>query len=215
MKLYTYWRSTAAYRVRIGLNLKGLNVEMCPVHLVRNGGEQKSEAYAAINPNRTVPSLVLEDDTAITQSLAILTYLDETHPDPALLPADPVERAKANAAAQIIACDVHPVNNLRIGAYLKSELGQTQDTLVAWMKHWMRTGLGAYQASLPTGTAFSHGDQPMLSDLCLIPQIYNARRWGLDLSEFDRLVAIEQACLALPAFRDAAPEAQPDAEQAA
>lgn len=212
MKLYTYWRSTAAYRVRIGLNLKGLDAEMCPIHLVRAGGEQKSGAYKAINANQTVPSLVLADGTAITQSLAILTYLDEIHPDPRFLPENPILRARVNAAAQIIACDVHPVNNLRIGAYLKSELGQTQETLVTWMKHWMQVGLTAYQADLPNGTLYSHSDSPMLSDLCLVPQMYNARRWGLDLTAFPRLVEIEQACLALPAFKNALPEAQMDAE---
>lgn len=212
MKLYTYWRSTAAYRVRIALNLKNLTVEHIPVHLVRDGGEQKSEAYRAINPGATVPALVTASDAVIVQSMAIMTYLDETCSLPPLLPDDPVARARVRAAAELIACDIHPVNNLRIGQYIKDVLGHDQDAVTTWMRHWMGQGLTAFQQLLEPETPFCFGDQPGLADICLVPQLYNAHRWGLDLAGLDRLTAIEQRCLALPAFAAARPEAQADAE---
>lgn len=214
MKLYTYWRSTAAYRVRIALNLKGIETECEFVDLVKDGGQQHAADYLAINPGETVPTLVLDDGTALVQSLAIVTYLDETVPHPALLPTPAAERARVNAAAQIIACDIHPINNLRVGQYLKRELGRSQDDVVAWMHNWMRIGLTAFQDVIEDAGAFSFGERPGLADICLVPQLYNARRWSMDLTGLERLIDIEQRCLALEAFANAAPEAQPDAKTA-
>ena len=213
LTLYTYYRSSAAYRVRIALNLKGLKAEQAFIHLVKDGGQQKSEAFRAINPNATVPALDLGDGSpTIVQSMAIIEYLDETAPNPPLLPGDAARRARIRAAAQVIACDIHPVNNARVGAYLKSEFGRSQDDVVTWMNHWMRSGLTAYQALLPQGERYSFGDTPTLADLCLIPQMYNVRRWGTPTEGLERLLDIEAACLALPAFEAARPENQPDAE---
>lgn len=213
LTLYTYFRSSAAYRVRIALNLKGLKADQVPVHLVKGGGEQKSEAFRRINPNATVPALDLGDGSQpIVQSMAIIEYLEEIVPQPSLLPGDAAHRARIRAAAQVIACDIHPVNNSRVGAYLKSELGRSQEDVVAWMSHWMRGGLLAYQALLPAGGRYSFGDTVTLADLCLIPQIYNLRRWGTPTEGLERLLDIEAACLALPGFEAARPENQPDAE---
>lgn len=212
LTLYTYFRSSAAYRVRIALALKQVSADPRFIHLVRNGGEQKSEAFRAINPNATVPALVLETGEAIVQSLAIIEYLEETHPEPALLPGDAVMRAQIRAAAQVIACDIHPVNNSRVGAYLKAQFGHSQDDVILWMHHWMRQGLAAYQALLPAGGRFSFGDAPSLADCCLVPQIYNLRRWNTPTDGLERLLEIEAHCLALPAFQAARPENQPDFE---
>lgn len=218
LTLYTYYRSSAAYRVRIALNLKGARAEEHYIHLVKGGGEQKSEAYTKVNPNRTVPALDIGDGQgAITQSMAIIEYLDETIPAPPLLPGDAAMRARNRAAAQVIACDIHPVNNSRVGAYLKAELGHSQDEVIAWMHHWMRGGLEAYQALLPRkGDAgfgrFSFGDAPSLADCCLIPQLYNLHRWEAPSAGLERLLEIAAACLALPAFDAARPDRQPDAE---
>ena len=208
MKLYTYWRSTTSYRVRIAMNLKGLAYEPVPVNLV--AGDQKSPEYTALNPIAGVPTLVLDDGTALTQSMAILEWLEATHPEPALLPSDSVAAAQVRAAALVVACDVHPVNNLKVGAKLK-EMGHSQDEVVAWMNDWMTRGFAAYQALLPDDTEFSFGDTPGLADICLVPQLYNAHRWGCDLTPFTRLTEIEERCLALPAFAAAKPENQPDA----
>jgi len=210
MKLYTYWRSSAAWRVRIALNLKNLSYEHAPVHLVR--GEQRSDAFRGINPNAVVPALELDDSRVLTQSLAIIEYLEERHPLPALLPADPPRRAEVRGAALLIACDIHPLNNLRVTEYLKGRLGHSQEEAVAWMQHWMRAGLEAYQRSIDSAGRFSFGDAPGLADLCLVPQLYNARRWGLDLAGLERLAAIDAAAAALPAFQAAAAAAQPDTE---
>lgn len=213
LTLYTYFRSSAAYRVRIALNLKGLKADQVPVHLVKSGGEQKSEAFRRINPNATVPALDLGDGSQpIVQSMAIIEYLEEIAPQPPLLPGEAAHRARIRAAAQVIACDIHPVNNSRVGAYLKSEFGRSQEDVVAWMSHWMRGGLLAYQALLPAGGRYSFGDTVTLADLCLVPQIYNLRRWGTPAEGLERLLDIEAACLALPAFEAARPENQPDAE---
>ena len=208
MKLYTYWRSTTSYRVRIAMNLKGLAYEPVPVNLV--AGDQKSPEYTALNPIAGVPTLVLDDGTALTQSMAILEWLEATHPEPALLPSDSVAAAQVRAAALVVACDVHPVNNLKVGAKLK-EMGHSQDEVVAWMNDWMTRGFAAYQALLPDDAEFSFGDTPGLADICLVPQLYNAHRWGCDLTPFTRLTEIEERCLALPAFAAAKPENQPDA----
>lgn len=208
MRLYTYWRSTTSYRVRIALNLKGIDFTSVPVNLV--AGEQKAEDYVRINPGLGVPTLVTEDGTVLTQSMAILDWLEEVYPEPALLPVDPVERAHVRAAAMVIAADVHPVNNLRVVGELK-KMGHTQEEAIDWMNLWMTKGFTAFQSLIRSDAPFCFGDSPSLADLCLVPQLYNARRWGTDLTPFARLIEIEQRCLALPAFDDARPEAQPDA----
>ena len=213
LTLYSYWRSSAAYRVRIGLNLKGLAYATRPVHLVRDGGQQHGEDYRALNPQELVPMLA-HGERRLTQSLAILEYLDEAFPTPALLPADTRGRARVRALAQLVACDIHPLNNLRVLQYLKRENGLEQPAIDAWMRHWMREGFTAMEAMLvddPATGGFCHGETPTLADACLVPQLYNARRFELDLAPFPTLVRIETACLALPAFDAARPENQPDA----
>lgn len=209
LKLYSYWRSTTSYRVRIALNLKGLAYDTVPVDLV--AGDQRAPDYVALNPSKGVPALVLDDGTVLTQSMAILDYLDHLAPEPALLPPDPILHAKVNAAAQVIAMDIHPVNNLKVVSRLKSEHGLSGDDGTAWMCHWMTEGFHAYQAMLPSGLAFSFGDTPMLCDICLVAQLYNAHRWGVDMTPFARLLETEEHALNLPAFDAARPENQPDA----
>ncbi len=211
--LYTYWRSSAAYRVRIGLELKGLAWEGRPVHLVRDGGEQHADAYAALNPQQLVPALLHEGHT-FTQSLAILEYLDERYPQVPLLPADAVGRARVRSLAQLVACDIHPINNLRVMQYLERRLEAPADARTQWSLHWMADGFAAMEAML-AGSAdtgvFCHGDRPGLADICLLPQLYNAHRFGLDLAPYPTLRRIEAACQALDAFERARPENQPDA----
>lgn len=209
MTFYTYYRSSAAYRVRIALNMKGVRAAQVAVNLAK--GEQLAAGYADVNPNATVPALVLEDGTVIGQSLAIIEFLEERFPEPRLLPGDAKNRALIRAAAQVIACDIHPLNNTRVVNHLKSAFGRSQDEAVAWMAHWMARGLAAFQAALPPGGRYCFGDEVTLADLCLVPQMYNARRWGVPLEGLARLIAIDAACLELPAFADARPEAQPDA----
>jgi maleylacetoacetate isomerase len=208
MKLYGYWRSTTSYRVRIALNLKGIAVTTVPVNLLR--GEHKASDYAALNPGLGVPTLVTGAGAILTQSMAILEWLEETHPEPALLPRDALHRAHVRAAALVIATDVHPVNNLRLVARLK-EMGHSQDETVAWMNDWMAQGLTAFAALIRQDTPYCFGTTPGLADICLIPQLFSAHRWGLDLSNYPRLTEIETRCLALPAFATARPEAQSDA----
>ncbi|MHA6327301.1 maleylacetoacetate isomerase [Roseivivax sp. CAU 1753] len=208
MRLYSYWRSTTSYRVRIALNLKGLAYEPVPVNLV--AGAQRAPDYAALNPGQGVPTLVLDDGTVLTQSMAILEWLEETHPDPALLPGDAVARAKVRAAALTIAADIHPVNNLRVIARLKA-MGHGQDEAVDWMNNWMQRGLVAFDRLIDADGPFCFGDAPGLADLCLVPQLYNAHRWGCDLSALPRLTEIEARCLEHAAFDAARPEHQPDA----
>ncbi|WP_191287405.1 maleylacetoacetate isomerase [Aliiroseovarius zhejiangensis] len=212
MTLYGYWRSTAAYRVRIALNLKGISVAHVSVHLVKDGGQQHTPAYVAKNPTHLVPSLELEGGTVLTQSLAIIDYLEAIQPDPALLPSDPVARAKVLAAAHVVAMDIHPVNNLRVVSHLADTFGADVEAKRQWMCHWMDTGFEALEQMVRKDTRFSFADTPSLADICLVAQYYNARRWGLDLTPYPRLTEIEETCLALPAFADARPEAQPDAE---
>ncbi|GGE57114.1 maleylacetoacetate isomerase [Actibacterium pelagium] len=209
MKLYGYWRSTTSYRVRIALNLKGLDYDQTSVDLV--AGEQQDADYATLNPGQGVPTLVLDDGTVLTQSLAIIDYLDATYPDPAFLPTDAVARAKVLAAAHTIAMDIHPVNNLKVVGRLKSEHGASTDDSINWMHHWMTDGFHAYQGLLPEGPIFSFSDTPTLADICLVAQLYNAHRWGVDMTPFQRLLQIEEAAMKLPAFEAARPENQPDA----
>ena len=209
MILYSYWRSTTAYRVRIALALKGLEAEIVPLNLLE--GAQKTEAYVALNPIKGVPTLVTTDGVALTQSLAILDYLDATAPVPALLPEDPLQRARVLGAALVMATDTHPVNNLKVLQQLKA-MGHSQEECIAWMTHWMVEGLTAFDALLvDDGTPFCFGDAPTLADICLVAQLYNAHRWGVSMAPFPRLAEIEQRCLALPAFAAAHPDLQPDA----
>jgi maleylacetoacetate isomerase len=214
MKLYTYFRSSAAYRVRIALNLKGLAYDAVPVHLVKGGGEHLQDAYRAVNPSALVPSLQDEGAT-ITQSMAILEYLEETHPAAPLLPAAPLERARVRELAQMIACDIHPVNNLRILRYLVRTLGVSDDAKNEWYRHWIREGFAALEAHLardPAPGRFCHGDTPTMADCFLVPQVYNAQRFDIDMTVYPRIAAINDACAALPAFAAAHPAQQPDSE---
>jgi maleylacetoacetate isomerase/maleylpyruvate isomerase len=208
MILYSYWRSTTSLRVRAALNLKGLAYETRPVNLLE--GAQGAADYVALNPAAGVPTLVLEDGTVLTQSLAILDWLEDTHPEPALLPSDPVQRAHVRAAAQAIALEIHPVNNLKVGAALKAR-GFDQQGVVDWMCHWMAQGFMAYQQLIASDGRFSFGDTLTQADLCLVGQMVNARRWGLGLAPFARLVAIDAAARAIPEIAAAMPEHQPDA----
>lgn len=212
MKLYSYWRSSSAYRVRAALNLKGVAYETVPVHLVRGGGEQHSDAYRELNPAELVPTLVLEDGTTLTQSLAIIDWLEATYPEPGLYPSDPLARARVLEAAYTIAMEIQPISNLGVVQHLKARHSATQDDGIAWMCRFMAKGLAVFEGMVSRVTDFAFGDRPSLADLCLVPQMYNARRWGLDLTDLPRCVEIEAACLALPAFDAARPENQPDAE---
>jgi maleylpyruvate isomerase len=214
MKLYSYFRSSAAYRVRIALNLKGLAYETVPVHLLKDGGQQLSAEYRAVNPTGLVPTLA-EDGWAVGQSMAILEYLEETHPEPALLPRDPKGRARVRALAQTIACDIHPLNNLRVLKYLKHTLGVSEDAKNAWYRHWVEDGLAGLETLLarsPETGRYCHGDTPTLADICLVPQMANARRFACDLGAFPTLVRIDALCADVDAFQQAAPDRQPDSE---
>lgn len=213
--LYDYWRSSAAYRVRIALNLKGLDYESRPVHLVRDGGQQHAPAYREINPQQLVPCL-LDGDRVITQSLAIIEYLDETHPalKSSLLPVDACGRARVRALSMVVACDTHPLGNLRVLQRLEAQLGADEAQRLEWSHHWMATGLGALEAMLAGNAAtgrFCHGETPGMADICLVPQVYNALRWKLPMEDYPTVRRIHQACNELEAFRRAAPEVQPDA----
>ena len=213
MKLYSYYRSSAAYRVRIALNLKQLPYETVGVHLLKNGGEQKQSAYRAKNPQKLVPALE-DNEQVFTQSLAIIEYLDEAYPTQPLLPAAATERARVRAMAQLIACDIHPLNNLRVLGYLQNQLGADETAKTEWYRHWIQEGFAALETLLQSEQTgrFCHGDTPTLADCCLVPQVYNARRFQVDLSPYPTIVRIVAECGALPAFQTAAPENQPDAE---
>jgi len=211
VKLYSYFRSSAAYRVRIALNLKGLAYETISVHLVKDGGHNKRPDFRAVNPQMRVPALVAPEGEVLIQSLAIIEYLDETHPDPPLLPKDPIARAKARALAQLIACDIHPLNNVGPLRYLKNQMGQEQSAIDAWYHHWVRDGFEALEA-LIAPAPYACGKAVTLADICLVPQVYNARRLKVPLEKFPKIVGVDAACLALPAFDRARPENQPDAE---
>lgn len=214
MKLYDYFRSSAAYRVRIALNLKGVRPdERSFVHL--RMGSQRAQDYLALNPQGLVPALALDDGHVLTQSLAIIEYLDEVHPEPALLPADPVGRARVRSLALAIACEIHPLDNLRVLNYLLGTLGASKEQKNGWYRYWIDVGFEALETRLArereTGR-FCHGSAPTLADICLVPQIANARRFSIDLAPYPTLIRIEAACNALAAFADAAPARQPDAE---
>ncbi|MEK0081587.1 maleylacetoacetate isomerase [Benzoatithermus flavus] len=211
MRLYGYFRSGTSHRVRIALNLKGLTYETVPVHLLK--GEQRQESYLAVNPQGLVPTLE-HDGTRIGQSLAIIEYLERIHPEPPLLPKDPAGQARVRALALICACDMHPLGNLRVLQYLKNVLGLDQEARDAWCRHWMATGFEALEARLagePETGRFCHGDAPTLADVCLVPQVVGAQRWGTDLGPYPTVRRIFDAGMALDAFVRAMPASQPDA----
>lgn len=209
MKLYDYFRSSAGYRVRIALNLKGLEVERAPVHLAK--GEQATPEFLAKNPQGLAPALELDDGTVLTQSLAIIDYLDAVHPKPRLVPAAPLLAAKARAVALAIACDIHPLNNLRVQNYLEAELRQPRAAIEAWIRHWiLKGGLEAVESMIAPGP-FCFGTAPSIADVCLIPQLYNARRFLTPLEHLPKILAVEAACAEHPAFRAAHPSLQSDA----
>jgi maleylacetoacetate isomerase len=210
-QLYSYFRSSAAYRVRIAFNFKGLGYVTIPIHLQREGGQNRKPDFRAVNPLMRVPALRLDSGAVLTQSLAIIEYLDETHPQPPLLPRDPVGRAKVRALAQLIACDIHPLNNTSPLRYLKNELGLDQAKIDAWYHHWILEGFDALEAMVAPAP-YALGSEVTLADICLVPQVANARRLKVPLDRFPRLVAIDAACAKLPAFEKARPENQPDAE---
>lgn len=218
MKLYDYYRSSASYRVRIALNIKGLDYEQVAISLLDR--EQNSTAYSSLNPNQLVPGFSRdhtqtagtpsEDDTAVLgQSLAIIEYLDETYPEPALLPSNPWHKAQCREIALIVACDIHPLNNLRVLNYLNSDFGVNQNEKMIWYHHWLKQGFQSLESlSNRYRTPFTCTDTPSLADLCLIPQLYNAKRFGFETSPYPRLLDIEQRCLALTAFQKAHPDNQ-------
>lgn len=207
MKLYTYFRSSAAYRVRIALNLKGVPYEAVPVNLLK--GEQREEAYTAVNPQKRLPALDI-GGTVLTQSPAILEYLDEAYPEPPLLPLGAVNRAKVRTIASIVGCDIHPLNNLGPLGYLKKTLGHDQSTADAWYAHWVREGFDTIEALMQPGP-YACGARVTLADLYLVPQVFNARRFNISLDAYPKIAAVDAACAELRAFQDAAPERQPDA----
>jgi maleylacetoacetate isomerase len=209
--LYSYFRSSAAYRVRIAFNLKGLDYETIPIHLQKDGGQNKKPEFRSVNPLMRVPALRLDSGEVLTQSMAIIEYLDETHPQPALLPCDPVERARVRAIAQLIACDIHPLNNVSPLRYLKNVLGHDQAKIDAWYHHWILDGFEALEAMVAP-RPYALGAEVTLADIYLVPQVANARRLKVPLDRFPNIVAIDAACAKLPAFEKARPENQPDAE---
>jgi maleylacetoacetate isomerase len=213
MRLIGYFRSSAAFRVRIALNLKGIEVEHASRHLRK--GEQATADYAELNPQKLVPALVLDSGEVLTQSLAILEYLEETHPDPPLLPPDAVDRARVRALSLIVSADIHPIQNLRVMGYLRERFGQTEESAFAWSRHWIETGFEAYEATIArdrrTGI-FSHGDAPTVADLCLAPQVFNAARFKVDMARYPTIRRIFDTCMKHPAFDAAQPSRQPDAE---
>ena len=207
MRLYTYFRSSAAYRVRIALNLKGVAYEAVPVNLLK--GEQRQEGYRAVNPQQRVPSLDTGGATLI-QSPAILEYLDEAYPEPPLLPAGAANRARVRAVASLIACDIHPLNNSGVLSYLKTRLGHDQAAADEWYAHWVREGFDAVEALIEPGP-YAFGSRVTLADVYLVPQVFNARRFNVPLDAYPKIAAVDEACAALTAFQDAAPANQPDA----
>ena len=210
MELYNYFRSSASYRVRIALALKGLAYDYRPVHLVRN--EQFADSFAALSAARLVP-LLRDGEHVLTQSLAIIEFLDETHPEPPLLPADPAGRARVRALAYDIACEIHPLNNLRVLRYLVRDLKLSEDDKNRWYRHWVESGLEAVERQLAARPSmYCHGDRPTLADCVLVPQIFNARRFDCRLDHVPQVMRVFDACMRLPAFEQSRPEACPDAE---
>jgi maleylpyruvate isomerase len=212
MKLYSYFRSGAAWRVRIALNLKGLQVDYVPVDLLDGG--QSQPGFLAVNPQGLVPALELDGGEVLTQSPAIIEWLDETHPEPPLLPADALGRARVRALVAMIDCDIHPLSNLRVVRYLREAFGADSAAVKRWASTWISAGFDAYEARLAADASrglFSHGDAPTLADIHLMPQIESARMFKVDLARWPRILAVEAACMELPAFRDARPQQQPDA----
>jgi maleylpyruvate isomerase len=214
MKLYGFFRSSAAFRVRIALNLKGLAYDQVPIHLRKN--EQFRSDYLSVQPQGLVPALALDDGAVLIQSLAIIEYLEETHPEPPLLPTSTLARARVRALAQAVACDIHPIDNLRVLRYLAEPFGQDAKAVELWFNHWIRQGFDAIERLLAEDSqtgAFCHGDQPSLADICLVPQAANAQRYpSFDMAPFPTIRRIVANCLTLPAFERARPEKQPDAE---
>ncbi|WP_222937553.1 maleylacetoacetate isomerase [Spartinivicinus ruber] len=212
INLYSYWRSSAAYRVRIALNWKGLPYKTIPVHLVKEGGQQHQSSYKELNPQELVPTIQL-DGMTLGQSMAILEYLEEHYPERPLLPADNAERAAIRAFALAIACDIHPLNNLRVLQYLTNQIGVDEQTKQQWYSHWVINGFSALEAQLTnTAGTFCFGDEFSLADVVLIPQVYNAHRFNIALNDFPNISRIYDNGLSVPAVQNAAPEVQPDAE---
>jgi maleylacetoacetate isomerase len=210
MKLYSFFRSSAAYRVRLALSIKGVEHETITLNLPQ--GEHRAPDFVALNPHRTIP--VIDDDgVVLMQSLAIIEYLDARYPEPRLIPQDPLKRARVQAFAQVIACEIHPLNNLRVLRHLRSELGLDEERVSAWVRHWIGESFVSLEALLSESAGrYCFGDELTLADVCLVPQMYNARRFGCDLTPFPSIVRVTEALRALPEFARAAPELQPDAE---
>ncbi|WP_417455119.1 maleylacetoacetate isomerase [Kiloniella sp.] len=215
MKLYSYWRSTAAYRVRIALNLKRVEYDIIPVHLVKNGGEQLRDRYKQINPQKLVPAIETSKHGTLTQSMAIIEYLEETLPGHNLLPDNPADRSFIRSLSQLVCCDIHPINNLRVLKYLTGEMLLSQDQKSTWYAHWVLEGLSAFEQRLKTRQSeglYCFGSEPGMADCCLVSQLYNAHRFDISIAEFTEIRRIEEHCLKLEAFDKARPENQIDAE---
>lgn len=210
LTLYSYWRSTTSYRVRAALNIKGVAYRIEPIDLL--AGAQHHNEYSALNPAKGVPTLILADGTVLTQSMAILDFIEETWPDPPLVPRDPLARARVLETAYAVAIDIHPVNNLRVVRHLQDVIGADAEAAMTWMQHWIQQGFEVYETLVSDTSKFAFGDTPDLSDLCLVAQTYNAHRWGVDLSPFPNILRVEAACLAVPAIAAAHPDQQPDAQ---
>ena len=211
MQLYSFFRSSAAFRVRIALNLKGMHYDTVAIHLQKEGGLNRRADYKAVNPQMRIPALRLDSGEVLIQSLAVIEYLDEIHPQPPFLPRDPIERANVRALSQIIACDIHPLNNVGPLRYLKNEFGQDQAKIDAWYHHWILEGFAAIEPMLKAGP-YAFGADITLADICIVPQVANARRLKVPLDGFPKIVAVDAACSAHVAFAAGRPENQPDAE---